>query len=109
MGWRGQGGGGGRSGIWPGRGPFSYLPPWQRPGWLYGRGSCWWLFNPYLQSTIPQVPSVGQQAQFSPTVPTTSFMPALTEGQEKQMLEQQLGFLEAQLGAIRKRLEELSK
>jgi len=36
-------------------------------------------------------------------------MPALTEGQEKQMLEQQLGFLEAQLGAIRKRLEELSK
>lgn len=34
-------------GAWPGRGPFSYLPPWMRPGWLYGRGACWWLFGPY--------------------------------------------------------------
>jgi|YelNatPaOPRAMG01_1025707.scaffolds.fasta_scaffold43218_2 hypothetical protein len=33
--------------IWPGRGPFRYLPPWMRPGWLYGRGACWWLFRPY--------------------------------------------------------------
>jgi len=33
--------------IWPGRGPFSYLPPWMRPGWLYGRGACWRLFGPY--------------------------------------------------------------
>lgn len=50
MGWFGGGWGWGRgrrgwSGPWPGRGPFSYLPPWQRPGWLYGRGSCWWLFG----------------------------------------------------------------
>lgn len=36
MGWRG--GGRGRGGPWPGRGPFSYLPPWQRPGWLFGYG-----------------------------------------------------------------------
>jgi hypothetical protein len=36
MGWRGRIGG--RSGPWPGRGPFSYLPPWQRPGWIYGYG-----------------------------------------------------------------------
>ncbi len=32
-------------GQWPGRGPFSHLPPWMRPGWLFGRGSCWWLFG----------------------------------------------------------------
>ncbi|RLE53977.1 MAG: hypothetical protein DRJ26_02480 [Candidatus Methanomethylicota archaeon] len=32
-------------GPWPGRGPFSHLPPWMRPGWLFGRGSCWWLFG----------------------------------------------------------------
>lgn len=44
MGW-GRGRGRGWIGPWPGRGPFSYLPPWQRPGWLYGRGSCWWLFG----------------------------------------------------------------
>lgn len=36
MGWRGWSGR--RSGPWPGRGPFSYLPPWQRPGWLFGYG-----------------------------------------------------------------------
>ena len=34
-------------GPWPGRGPFSHLPPWQRPGWLFGRGACWWLFRPF--------------------------------------------------------------
>jgi len=35
---------------WPGNGPFSYLPPWQRPGWLYGRGYCrfyWRRVRPY--------------------------------------------------------------
>jgi len=46
MGWFGWGRGrGGWIGPWPGRGPFSYLPPWQRPGWLFGRGACWWLFG----------------------------------------------------------------
>ncbi|RLG59072.1 hypothetical protein DRN86_04800 [Candidatus Geothermarchaeota archaeon] len=48
MGW-GWGRGRGWLGPWPGRGPFSYLPPWQRPGWLFGRGACWWLFGaPWL-------------------------------------------------------------
>jgi hypothetical protein len=28
-----------QAGQYPGAGPFNYLPPWQRPGWLYGRGS----------------------------------------------------------------------
>jgi len=41
----GRGGRWGWIGPWPGRGPFSYLPPWQRPGWLFGRGSCWWLYR----------------------------------------------------------------
>jgi hypothetical protein len=35
MSWRGRGG---RRGTWPGNGPFRDLPPWQRPGWLYGYG-----------------------------------------------------------------------
>lgn len=47
MGWRGGfGRRGGWFGPWPGRGPFNFLPPWQRPGWLFGRGSCWRLFGP---------------------------------------------------------------
>ena len=45
MGWRGGWGWGGWWSPWPGRGPFSYLPPWLRPGWLFGRGACWWLFG----------------------------------------------------------------
>jgi len=49
-GW-GRGRRGGFMGPWPGRGPFSFLPPWQRPGWLFGRGACWWLFgNPFMYS-----------------------------------------------------------
>ncbi len=46
--WRGRGWGwkGGWRGPWPGNGPFSYLPPWLRPGWLLGgRGACWRLYG----------------------------------------------------------------
>jgi len=43
-GWSGRGRGG-WFGPWPGRGPFSHLPPWERPGWLFGRGACWRLFG----------------------------------------------------------------
>ena len=95
MGWRGRGGG--NAGLWPGRGPFSYLPPWQRPGRLYGRGACWWLLTPQLQQDAPQIPSVAP------------FAPMLAKDQEKQVLEQQGKALEAQLDAIRKRLDELSQ
>ncbi|WP_455364526.1 hypothetical protein [[Eubacterium] cellulosolvens] len=37
-----------RRGPWPGAGPFSGLPPWQRPGWLYGRRMGRGMFNPYF-------------------------------------------------------------
>ena len=96
MGWRR----GSRNGPWPGRGPFSYLPPWQRPGWIYGRGACWWLLDPKLQSTI-------QQAQ-PPTI-QPSVAPMLTREQEHEMLKQQEKFITTQLEAIRKRLDDLSK
>jgi hypothetical protein len=42
FGWGGWKGRRGWSGPWPGNGPFSHLPPWERPGWIYGRGYCWW-------------------------------------------------------------------
>lgn len=52
MGWRwGWGRGGWGWSIWPGKGPFSHLPPWMRPGWVFGRGMCWRFFgNPWLYS-----------------------------------------------------------
>jgi len=69
-----------------------------------GGGACWWLYAPYLQTTVPTtvVPPT--------TVPPTSFVPpTLTGEQETQMLKQQMAALESQLNAIRKRLEELGK
>jgi hypothetical protein len=42
-------------------------------------------------------------------VPATPFMPALTKEQEVQVLEQQMGFLQSRLDAIKKRLEELGR
>ena len=100
MGWRGRSGG--RSGPWPGRGPFSYLPPWQRPGWLYGRGACWWLNAPQLQSTVPQTSPV--------TMPQTSFPSTMIpKDQEITMLESQAKMLEQTLEQIKKRLEDLKK
>jgi len=105
MGWRGRGGGWG--GPWLGKGPFSYLPPWQRPGWLYGRGVCWWLLAPYLQPSVPQVAGGVPPTWVPPTVPEAPFMPTLTKEQEMQMLEQQVKALESHLDAVRKRLEEL--
>jgi hypothetical protein len=27
---------------YPGHGPWSHLPPYERPGWWYGRGRCCW-------------------------------------------------------------------
>jgi hypothetical protein len=42
-------------------------------------------------------------------VPATPFMPALTKEQEVQVLEQQMGFLQSRLDAIKNRLEELGR
>ncbi|MBC7081321.1 MAG: DUF5320 family protein [Thermoplasmatales archaeon] len=82
---------------WPGRGPFSYLPPWQRPGWLFGRGACWWLFNPYFAT--PWLPT----ASF-PT-PTTSFAP--TKEWEKEILKKEIELIEQELERIKNRLSEI--
>jgi hypothetical protein len=74
MSWRGgYGGGRGRwMGLWPGRGPFNYLPPWYRPGWVFGRGRCWWFFNPYMWGVY--YPYKGYTA-YSPYV--TSYTPSI--------------------------------
>jgi len=48
---RGRGG----FGPWPGRGPFSHLPPWERPGWLHGQRACWWRYA--QRPTYPVEPS----------------------------------------------------
>lgn len=70
---------------WPGRGPFSDLPPWERPGWTYGRGACWrFLGSPYIQD-YPN------------------------EQEEKTYLETSKKELEKQLKNIEKRINELKE
>jgi hypothetical protein len=105
MGWRGHGRGGSGRGLWPGHGPFSNLPPWQRPGWLYGRGACWWLY-PYY--TSPQL-TTPDQTHAPSIAPLTPFIPRFTKEQETQLLEQQMATLQAQLDAIKNRLTELTQ
>jgi hypothetical protein len=90
----GYGRSGGR-GRWPGNGPFRDLPPWERPGWLYGRGSCWYMG--YRPSTSAVVPS------FS----TVNDLQALQS--QKDLLEKQIQSLQDSLKNIEKRLSETQK
>ncbi|MGV9102528.1 MAG: DUF5320 domain-containing protein [Promethearchaeia archaeon] len=97
---RGSGWGRGRGGsLWPGNGPFSHLPPWERPGWLYGPGSCWalgyWGTSP--TGTTGVAPSVPMSAQTE--------LQALER--QKEVMEQQIKSLEESLNRIEERLGEL--
>ncbi|TFG27108.1 hypothetical protein EU528_13415 [Candidatus Thorarchaeota archaeon] len=94
---RGGGRGSGRGyGQWPGNGPFRHLPPWERPGWLYGRGSCWSMS--YWSGTNP------------PTIPQVSTATnAQSLQNQKDMLVQQLQSLQAAIDQIETRLKELEK
>ena len=88
MGWKGRI----WAGPWPGRGPYSHLPPWERPGWLYGRGACWHLYGPY---------------RAFPTIKPEDEKTLLTE--EKKLVEEQLKTMQETLRKIQERLGELKK
>ncbi len=77
---------------WPGAGPYSHLPPWQRPGWLYGRGFCRQLY--YTQPPI-QAPITPQDEKA-----------ILTE--QKEIMQEQLKTLQERLDQIQTRLNELN-
>jgi|GEM_PF-296695 len=105
----------GRRGRYPGNGPFRDLPPWQRPGRVYGYGrgygrgygytgdptKCarfpwlprWWWSNPDYQGAVPVPP-----ADVSAMGPVPD---------ERVYLQDQTKYLEQELAALRKRLEEL--
>ncbi|MCF2137232.1 MAG: hypothetical protein K9W43_08320 [Candidatus Thorarchaeota archaeon] len=94
---RGRGwGGGSYGGMWPGNGPFRDLPPWERPGWLYGPGSCW---------------TMGYWGQGTGTAPPAWTPPAYNEVEalkrQKDLIENQLKAMQQTLEQISRRLEEL--
>ena len=88
MGWRGRG----WSSTWQGRGPFSDLPPWQRPGWLYGRGACWRIYGSY---------------QLIPPIKADDEATLLKE--QKTVMEEQLKSMQENIKRIQERLDELKK
>ncbi|HDM27070.1 MAG TPA: hypothetical protein ENG27_01990 [Candidatus Bathyarchaeota archaeon] len=108
------------------------LPGWLRfgfsPGWLgvtpFGLPpTAQWLITsgmlPYylaylrtVAPTLPQTmptPSTTPGATGTPMTPPMSMFPTIPKEEEKAMLEQHLKMLEAQIDAIRKRLEELER
>ncbi len=80
--------------MWPGNGPFRNLPPWERPGWIYGPGSCWTL-GAFGTPAAPNVPWAIQ---------TTDI--ALLKSQ-KEALENQLNLLKQSLERIEERIREI--
>lgn len=82
-------------GQWPGNGPFRNLPPWERPGWLYGRGSCWSM-GYQSRAVIDNVQSI-----------QTNDLQVLQS--QKNLLENQLSNLQDRLTEIEKRLQEIQE
>jgi hypothetical protein len=85
-------------GPWPGNGPFSYLPPWERPGWIYGPGACWWIYG----------------ARVPPPPPGISYYtyPGLTASDleaYKKWLEDARARLDEQIRELDKRIREIKE
>jgi hypothetical protein len=100
MGYRGRGYG--RN--YPGNGPFRDLPPWQRPGWLYGAGAgVMAATDPYTCQRFPWLPR-GWWA-YTDMKPGQTLMPSAE--QSKQIIGQQIAEAESHIAALRKRLAEL--
>jgi len=81
------------AGNWPGRGPFSHLPPWQRPGWQHGRGTCWYFYE-------------AQNKALQPTQPEDE---AALLTHQKTLIEAQLKAMQESLKKIQDRLEEIKQ
>lgn len=79
---------------WPGRGPYAHLPPWQRPGWLYGRAACcghWATYKDY-----PPIPTL---------LKPEDEIAILT--QQKTFVEEQLKTMQENLQKIQERIDKL--
>ncbi len=101
---------------WPGRGPFSNLPPWQRPGRVYGgrgygRG---WGTDPRVCARFPSLPRwwwADPTYSYQPPTPNSQDeLVALEEskkmlGQDKASIEQEIDDIEKQLKELKSKLE----
>ena len=111
MGWRRRG----YYNQWPGRGPFSHLPPWQRPGRAYGgrgygRG---WNVDPRVCGRFPWLPRWWwADSTYAPLpVPTPQDELAALEDSKKELgeyrasVEQEINDIETQIKELKSKLE----
>jgi Family of unknown function (DUF5320) len=101
---------------WPGNGPFSHLPPWQRPGRAYGgrglgRG---WGSDQRVCARFPSMPRwwwVDPTYAHQPSMPTPQDeLSALEQskkalGEEKASIEQEITEIETKLKELKSKLE----
>jgi hypothetical protein len=110
MGWRRR--------AWPGRGPYSHLPPWQRPGWAYGGrgyGRGWWSTDPQVCGRFPWLPRwwwADPSYAYQPLTPKPEEeLSALedckkTLADEKTSIEQEISDLETQIKELKTKLKQ---
>jgi hypothetical protein len=108
------------SGQWPGNGPYSNLPPWQRPGRMYGgRGyGRRWNVDPRTCAMFPGRPrwwwADPTYAYQPPTLTPQEEIVALEENkkelnQEKASIEQEINEVETQVKELKSKLESEKK
>ena len=102
---------------WPGRGPFSHLPPWQRPGRMYGRGyGGRWYSDPLICSRFPNLPrwwwaNPAYLQQLSTVTPAPQDEIAALEeskkalGEEKASIQQEITNIDTQVKELKSKLE----
>src|SRR4030042_6810927 len=101
---------------WPGRGPFSHLPPWQRPGRAYGgRGyGRSWDIDPRVGARVPGLPRwwwADPAYAYPPQAPTPQDELAALEdskkelGDEKASVEKEISDIETQIRELKSKLE----
>ncbi|MCW4051141.1 MAG: DUF5320 domain-containing protein [Candidatus Bathyarchaeota archaeon] len=97
----------GRRNRYPGNGPFRDLPPYQRPGYLYGgRGRGFWGADPSKCARFPWLP---RWWWTNPDYASAS-VPPIAPGyeDERKFLADQIKYLEQELSGTKKRLDELA-
>lgn len=90
-------------GPYPGNGPWSHLPPWQRPGWIFGGG---WYWLQYLGRYSYQNPYTPPYTA-PPITPTAPIVDPETEIRYLEELKRYVS--DVLLKEIDARIEELKK
>jgi len=83
----------------------------RRRGRGFGRGACWWLldrgmFGAYGYPGVSGYRGYDFRGRFN--YPYPQYLGAITNEQERQMLEQQASDIELQIADVKRRLKELS-